>query len=177
MEPPVFRAYMNGELTEAIALAKSGGASEVAGVLTRFQSSYTSGQRALDRQDDATAVKQFSTALALDETIGVAKSPYRVELKRQLSSLHTLAGFRALERKDSAAAKKAFALALSIEPNNARAKVQLAKLEAASPAPPKAGSSIDDAFGDETSSAPAPTRATKPKSSSAQDDIDAAFGD
>jgi len=152
-EPAVLARYESGNVAAAIELAKRRGAKELVAQLTRFQALYQAAQEALRAQDQATALKNLNSALKLDEQISSGWGKYNAELRRQLSGLHTMAGMRALS-SDPATAQRELSAALKYDPENEAAKAQLQKLTGAEGSP----------------------KAPAPRSGSAKDKIDAAFG-
>ena len=110
------------------------------------------------------AIANFQKALQLDEGLSSGWGKYGAEIRRQLSNLYVLVGLQFVSNGDPEKAKQAFQGALKHDPNNQRAKAQIAKL---APAAPK---SADDAFEDE----PAAKPAAKKKAATSIDD---AFGD
>jgi len=152
-DPTVMARYENGDVGAAIELARKKGEKELASKLTRFQTLYESGMRALASKDEGAAMRNLDSALKLDEQFSGGWGKYNAELRRTLSSLFTMTGNRLTAEGNDAAAWKAFTSALQYDPDNAPAKAQLSRL------PPSA--------------APAPA-AKQPNSRRA--DIDAAFG-
>jgi len=152
-DPTVMARYENGDVAAAIELARKKNEKELAAKLTRFQTLYESGMRALSSKDEGAAMRNLDSALKLDEQFSGGWGKYNAELRRTLSSLFTMTGNRLSAEGNDAAAWKAYTSALQYDPDNATAKAQLSKL------PPSA--------------APAP--AAK-QSASKRDDIDAAFG-
>lgn len=190
----ILAAYSSGNVGNALRLARSARAAELEAQLTRFQQSYASAHQALSARKEEAALTHFGAALELDGQLSSEPSTYGVEIRRQLSSLHTLAGFRALDAEDVSGARRAFTSALRFDPGNARARKQLTALGGGDPAPAKAAparpaparASIDDAFGDEAppaaraipaSAAPPPAKKKAEPKPSAKSSIDAAFGD
>ena len=152
-DPAVMARYESGDVAAAIELAKKKGEKELAAKLSRFQTQYEAGQRALAARDEGAALRNLEAALKLDEQVSGGWGKYNAELRRTLSGLHTISGARMSLNGDAPGAYKAFTRALQYDPDNATAKEQLAKL------PPGA----------------APPPATKPPASR-RADIDAAFG-
>ena len=110
------------------------------------------------------AIANFQKALQLDEGLSSGWGKYGAEIRRQLSNLYVLVGLQFVSNGDSEKAKQAFQGALKHDPNNQRAKQQIAKLT------PAAAKTADDAFEDE----PAAKPAAKKKAATSIDD---AFGD
>ncbi|HEY8212080.1 MAG TPA: FHA domain-containing protein [Myxococcaceae bacterium] len=152
-DPTVMARYENGDVAAAIELAKKKGEKELATRLSRFQTQYEAGLRALASQDEAGALRNLDGALKLDEQFSGGWGKYNAELRRTLSSLHTMSGTRLATSGNAPAAWKAFTSALQYDPDNATAKSQLSKLppSAAPPPAPKPPASrradIDAAFG------------------------------
>lgn len=152
-DPTVMARYENGDVAAAIELARKKSEKELASKLTRFQTLYESGMRALASKDEGAAMRNLDSALKLDEQFSGGWGKYNAELRRTLSSLFTMSGNRLSAEGNDAAAWKAYTSALQYDPDNATAKAQLSKL------PPSAAP------------APAPKQPTSKRA-----DIDAAFG-
>ncbi len=152
-DPTVMARYENGDVGAAIELAKKKGEKELAAKLSRFQTVYEAGQRALSAQDEGAALKNLDSALKLDEQVSGGWGKYNAELRRTLSSLYTLSGARLQAAGNNTGAYKAFTSALQYDPDNPAAKSGLSKLppDAAPPPAPKPPASrradIDAAFG------------------------------
>jgi FHA domain-containing protein len=152
-DPTVMARYENGDAAAAVELARKKNEKELAAKLTRFQTLYESGMRALSSKDEGAALRNLDAALKLDEQFSGGWGKYNAELRRTLSSLYTMTGNRLAGDGNDAAAWKAYTSALQYDPDNATAKAQLSKLPpSAAPAPaPKAPNSrradIDAAFG------------------------------
>lgn len=155
----ILAPYEKGNAEASLDLAKKAGDKELSDKLSRFIASYDAAQDAMMSNNGNAAIANFQKALALDEGLSSGWGKYGAEIRRQLSNLYVLVGMQFVANGDNEKAKAAFQGALKHDPNNARAKGQLAKLQPAAeeaeekPAPaakkaaPKA-SSIDDAFGD-----------------------------
>ncbi len=156
----ILAPYEKGNAEASLDLAKKAGDKELSDKLSRFIASYDAAQDAMMSNNGNAAIANFQKALALDEGLSSGWGKYGAEIRRQLSNLYVLVGMQFVANGDADKAKAAFQGALKHDPNNARAKGQLAKLQPAAaddaaekPAPaakkaaPKANS-IDDAFGD-----------------------------
>jgi predicted component of type VI protein secretion system len=152
-DPAVMARYESGQVGQAIELARKKNDKDLLAKLVRFQTLHEAGQRALAAQDEAAALRNLDTALKLDEEFSGGWGKYNAEIRRTLSSLHTMSGRRQAAAGNDAAAYKAFMAALQYDPDNATAKTELSKLppSAAPPPSPKQPASrrsdIDAAFG------------------------------
>lgn len=154
----ILAPYEKGNAEASLDLAKKAGDKELADKLSRFIAAYDAAQDAMLSNNGNAAIANFQKALALDEGLSSGWGKYGAEIRRQLANLYVLVGMQFVSNGDNDKAKTAFQGALKHDPNNARAKAQLAKLQPAAsddadekPAPKKAApkaSSIDDAFGD-----------------------------
>lgn len=155
----ILAPYEKGNAEASLDLAKKAGDKELMDKLSRFIAAYDAAQDAMMSNNGNAAIANFQKALALDEGLSSGWGKYGAEIRRQLANLYVLVGMQFVSNGDTDKAKTAFQGALKHDPNNARAKSQLAKLqpsggdEAAEPAAPAKkpapkASSIDDAFGD-----------------------------
>lgn len=165
----ILAAYEKGKAEDSLDAAKRAGDKELADKLSRFIAAYDAAQDAMVSNNGAAAIANFQKALALDEQLSSGWGKYGAEIRKQLANLYVLVGLQFVSNGDEEKAKTAFQAAVKHDPNNARAKTQLAKLQ-----PPAPAKSVDDAFGDEEAPAakPTPRKAVAPKSA-----IDDAFGD
>lgn len=165
----ILAAYEKGKAEDSLDAAKRAGDKELADKLSRFIAAYDAAQDAMVSNNGAAAIANFQKALALDEQLSSGWGKYGGEIRKQLANLYVLVGLQFVSNGDEEKAKTAFQAAIKHDPNNARAKTQLAKLQ-----PPAPAKSVDDAFGDDEAPAakPAPRKAVAPKSA-----IDDAFGD
>lgn len=154
----ILAPYEKGNAEASLELAKKAGDKELTDKLSRFIASYDAAQDAMMSNNGNAAIANFQKALSLDEGLSSGWGKYGAEIRRQLANLYVLVGMQFVANGDTEKAKTAFQGALKHDPNNARAKSQLAKIQPAGgddveekPAPKKAApkaSSIDDAFGD-----------------------------
>ncbi|HLL53354.1 MAG TPA: FHA domain-containing protein, partial [Myxococcaceae bacterium] len=146
----ILARFEAGNLDAAIELAKRKNAKEMLAKLTRFQGLYDSGQRALASRDEAGALKNLDGALKAAERLSGGWDKYSTDLRHQLSGLHLMAGSRLISR-DPAGARKRLGIALQYDPENAKAREELAKLDPSAAPPPasdkKDKKAIDEAFG------------------------------
>jgi pSer/pThr/pTyr-binding forkhead associated (FHA) protein len=146
----ILARFEAGNLDAAIELAKRKNAKEMLAKLTRFQGLYDSGQRALASRDEAGALKNLDGALKAAERLSGGWDKYSTDLRHQLSGLHLMAGSRLISR-DPAGARKRLSIALQYDPENAKAREELAKLDPSAAPPPtsdkKDKKAIDEAFG------------------------------
>ena len=159
----ILAAYEKGNAEASLEAAKKAGDKELSDKLSRFIAAYDAANDAMMSNNGSAAIANFQKALQLDEGLSSGWGKYGAEIRRQLSNLYVLVGLQFVSNGDPEKAKQAFQGALKHDPNNQRAKQQIAKL-----APP-AAKSADDAFEDEPAAKPAP----KKKATS----IDDAFGD
>jgi hypothetical protein len=178
-DPEVLSRYEEGDLPGALSLAKDQGDRDLTNKLQRFSSAYEAAKGALAAKDGTGAVRNFTAALKADEQLSKG-SPGKlgIEVRKELSSLYTLVGLKHLENDDSDDAAKAFKLAVQFDPENSKARQQLAKLGGEAPAPAAAApkKKIDDAWGDDKP-APKAKASAKAKPANGRSAIDAAFGD
>ena len=156
----ILAPYEKGNAEASLELAKKAGDKDLSDKLSRFIASYDAAQDAMMSNNGNAAIANFQKALALDEGLSSGWGKYGAEIRRQLANLYVLVGMQFVANGDTEKAKTAFQGALKHDPNNARAKAQLAKLQPAAaddvdekPAAPakkpaSKASSIDDAFGD-----------------------------
>ncbi len=164
----ILAAYEKGNAEASLDAAKKAGDKELSDKLSRFIAAYDAANDAMMSNNGSAAIANFQKALQLDEGLSSGWGKYGAEIRRQLSNLYVLVGLQFVSNGDPEKAKQAFQGALKHDPNNARAKQQLAKLGA------EPAKSADDAFGDE---APTPTPKKAPKKAPAKTSIDDAFGD
>lgn len=160
----ILAAYEKGNAEASLDAAKKAGDKELTDKLSRFIAAYDAANDAMMSNNGSAAIANFQKALQLDEQLSSGWGKYGAEIRRQLSNLYVLVGLQFVNTGDAEKAKQAFNGALKHDPNNARAKAQLAKLGAAAP------KSADDAFEDEPAAKPA-------KKVPAKTSIDDAFGD
>lgn len=151
-DPTILARFEAGKLQDAIDLAKKKGAKDLLTKLTRFQTLYEAGESALAANDEAGALKNLEGAFKAAQSLSQGWDKYSNEIRHQLSGLHLLAGTRLLGR-EPAAARKELNTALQYDPDNAKAKDELSKLDPYA-APPKTNTkapdkkaAIDEAFG------------------------------
>ncbi|MFT3707281.1 MAG: FHA domain-containing protein [Archangium sp.] len=164
----ILAPYEKGNAESSLDLAKKAGDKELTDKLSRFIAAYDAANDAMMSNNGTAAIANFQKALALDEQLSSGWGKYGAEIRRQLANLYVLVGLAFVNNGDTEKAKTAFQGALKHDPNNARAKTQLAKLTGGE-AKPK---SADDAFDEEPAPKKAPAKKAPPKSS-----IDDAFGD
>jgi pSer/pThr/pTyr-binding forkhead associated (FHA) protein len=161
-------AYEKGNAEASLEAAKKAGDKELADKLSRFLAAYDAANDAMVSNNGAAAIANFQKALALDEQLSSGWGKYGGEIRSQLAKLYVLVGMQFVSNGDTEKAKTAFQAAVKHDPNNQRAKAQLAKLQ-----PAAAARSPDEAFDDEAPpTKPVPRKAVTPKSA-----IDDAFGD
>ncbi len=161
-------AYEKGNAEASLEAAKKAGDKELTDKLSRFIAAYDAATDAMMSNNGGAAIANFQKALTLDEQLSSGWGKYGGEIRKQLANLYTLVGLQFVSTGDTEKAKTAFSAAVKHDPNNPRAKAQLAKLQ-----PAAAPKSVDDAFDDDAPAAkPAPRKAVAPKSA-----IDDAFGD
>lgn len=163
----ILAPYEKGNAEASLDLAKKAGDKELTDKLSRFIASYDAANDAMMSNNGNAAIANFQKALQLDEQLSSGWGKYGAEIRRQLANLYVLVGLAFVNNGDTEKAKTAFQGALKHDPNNARAKAQLAKLS-----PAAAPKSADDAFDDEPAAKPAAKKSAPAKSS-----IDDAFGD
>jgi hypothetical protein len=147
----ILARFEAGNVQAAIELAKKKNAKELLVRLTRFQGLYNSGQRALASRDESGALKNLDAALKAAEGLSGGWDKYSTDLRHQLSGLHLMAGSRLVAR-DPAGARRALNIALQYDPENSKAKEELAKLDPSAAPPPRSDKksdkkAIDEAFG------------------------------
>lgn len=160
----ILAAYEKGNAEASLDAAKKAGDKELSDKLSRFIAAYDAANDAMMSNNGSAAIANFQKALQLDEGLSSGWGKYGAEIRRQLSNLYVLVGLQFVSNGDSEKAKQAFQGALKHDPNNQRAKQQIAKLT------PAAAKTADDAFEDE----PAAKPAAKKKAATSIDD---AFGD
>jgi hypothetical protein len=165
----ILAPYEKGNAEASLDAAKKAGDKELVDKLSRFIAAYDAANDAMMSNNGSAAIANFQKALTLDEGLSSGWGKYGAEIRKQLSNLYVLVGLQFVSNGDPEKAKQAFQGALKHDPNNQRAKAQLAKL---SP-PAAAAKSADDAFDEE----PAPKPAAKKKAAPAANSIDDAFGD
>jgi pSer/pThr/pTyr-binding forkhead associated (FHA) protein len=206
--PAILERYGEGDVEAALEIANQEGDKDLSAQLTRFQSAYNAAQASLTAKDGTGAIRNLTAALKADEPLSKGGwGKYGAEIRKQLGGLYTLVGFKHLENEDSEDAQKAFAAALKYDPDNAKARQQMAKLNGSEPAPAAGKKKADDAFADPKPEAPAqapvaakpaarrpagskalpvpsddedsapPAKATSRKPASSKAAADAAFGD
>jgi len=79
-------AYRQGDLSDALRQATG----SLVGTLTRFQTEYNAGRRALAAHDAATASRHFKQALAVDRDIASGEGTFNGILRREIAELKTL---------------------------------------------------------------------------------------
>lgn len=165
----ILAPYEKGNAESSLDLAKKAGDKELTDKLSRFIAAYDAANDAMMSNNGNAAIANFQKALQLDEQLSSGWGKYGAEIRRQLANLYVLVGLAFVNNGDAEKAKTAFQGALKHDPNNSRAKTQLAKLTGDS-AKPK---SADDAFDEE----PAPAKKAPAKKAPAKSSIDDAFGD
>lgn len=163
----ILAAYEKGNAEASLDAAKKAGDKELSDKLSRFIAAYDAANDAMMSNNGSAAIANFQKALQLDEGLSSGWGKYGAEIRRQLSNLYVLVGLQFVSNGDPDKAKQAFQGALKHDPNNQRAKQQLAKI-----APPAAAAkSADDAFDE------APPAKAAPAKKKAATSIDDAFGD
>ncbi len=165
----ILAPYEKGNAEASLDAAKKAGDKELTDKLSRFIAAYDAANDAMMSNNGSAAIANFQKALTLDEGLSSGWGKYGAEIRKQLSNLYVLVGLQFVSNGDAEKAKQAFQGALKHDPNNQRAKAQLAKLSPPAPA----AKSADDAFDEE----PAPKPAAKKKAAPAANSIDDAFGD
>jgi pSer/pThr/pTyr-binding forkhead associated (FHA) protein len=170
----ILAAYEKGNAEESLKAAKAAGDKALTDKLSKFVKAYDAANDAMLSNNASAAIANFQKALTLDEQLSSGWGKYGAEIRRQLANIYTLVGIQHANNGDDEKAKTALIAALKHDPNNQRAKSQLAKL-GGSMKPPAAAA--DDAFNDEAA-APAPKKAAAPVVKKAKpQSIDDAFGD
>lgn len=164
----ILAPYEKGNAESSLDLAKKAGDKELTDKLSRFIAAYDAANDAMMSNNGNAAIANFQKALQLDEQLSSGWGKYGAEIRRQLANLYVLVGLAFVNNGDSEKAKTAFQGALKHDPNNSRAKTQLAKLTGETAKP----RSADDAFDEEPAPKKAPAKKAPAKSS-----IDDAFGD
>lgn len=162
----ILAPYEKGNAEASLDLAKKAGDKDLTDKLSKFIAAYDAANDAMMSNNGSAAIANFQKALALDEQLSSGWGKYGAEIRRQLANLYVLVGLAFVNNGDNDKAKQAFQGALKHDPNNARAKAQLAKLS-----PAAAAKSADDAFDDEPAAKPTSKKAP------AKTSIDDAFGD
>ena len=162
----ILAPYEKGNAEASLDLAKKAGDKELTDKLARFIAFYDAANDAMMSNNGNAAIANFQKALQLDEQLSSGWGKYGAEIRRQLANLYVLVGLAFVNNGDTEKAKTAFQGALKHDPNNPRAKAQLAKLS-----PAAAPKSADDAFDDAPAAKPAK------KAAPAKSSIDDAFGD
>ncbi len=170
----ILSAYEKGNAEGSLDAAKKANDRELTARLTDFITVYEAADNAVNSNNGGAAIKNFEKALKLDEQLSSGWGVYGGKIRKQLSNLYTLVGLQHVKNDNADNAKIAFQAALKNDPDNDRAKSQLAKLggsaakndeEEGKPAPaPKKKAAV-----------PAKKSAAEPKSRSQA--IDDAFGD
>jgi pSer/pThr/pTyr-binding forkhead associated (FHA) protein len=168
----ILSAYEKGNAEGSLDAAKKANDRELTTKLTDFMAAYEAADNAVNSNNGGAAIKNFEKALKLDEQLSSGWGVYGGKIRKQLSNLYTLVGLQHVKNDAADNAKLAFQAALKNDPDNDRAKAQLAKLGGS----PKS----DDADEEEKpvakkKAAPAKKPAAEPKSRSQA--IDDAFGD
>ncbi len=169
----ILSAYEKGNAEGSLDAARKANDRDLTTRLTEFISVYEAADNAVNSNNGGAAIKNFEKALKLDEQLSSGWGVYGGKIRKQLANLYTLVGLQHVKNDNADNARIAFQAALKHDPENERAKSQLAKLggsarvaddEEEKPAPKK-----------KTASAPAKKSAAEPKSRSQA--IDDAFGD
>lgn len=122
----ILGAYLAGEVDRALALARRA-QSPLAERVEEFRTTFESAKRHLAARNYDAALDGYRRALEADTWLA-RKSPYQRELRRRISSLHTIDGLRAVEAGDTDRAVRAFERALAQDRSNDRARRMLASL-------------------------------------------------
>jgi pSer/pThr/pTyr-binding forkhead associated (FHA) protein len=158
--PSILERYGEGDVEAALELASQENDKDLMGKLTRFQSAYDAAKASLEAKDGTGAIRNFSAALKADEPLSKGGwGKYGAEIRKQLGGLYTLVGFKHMENEDSEDAQKAFSAALKYDPDNAKARQQLAKLTGGESGAASGKKKADDAFTDQQTEAAAPAAA------------------
>jgi len=123
----VLSRFENGKLQAAIELARKKNARDLLARLVRFKDLYEAAERFYAQKNEAAAIKGLEVALKAAEGISGGWDRYSIEVRSQLAELHRAAGQR-LAAKDAAAARRELTTALQYDPDNSKAKQQLAQL-------------------------------------------------
>jgi tetratricopeptide (TPR) repeat protein len=132
-EEDILKRYEDGEVSEALDLARKAKLEPLASRIAAFQAAETAGQKALAERDTAGALKHLTSAFLLDQQLSYGWSTQGRELRKQLGNLHTVAGLEELGAGRTAAAREAFETALKYDSSNAQAKSHLSRMEASAP--------------------------------------------
>lgn len=159
-------AYERGNAEGSLTAAQNTNDKELVDRLSRFIAVYDAANDAMLANNSNTAITNFQRALQLDEQLSSGWGKYGGEIRRQLGNLYVLVGIKYQSGGDRVKAKSAFESSLKHDPNNARAKEQIEKMDSAP---------IDKAFEapQQPSSAPSARRPVTPKAAA----IDEAFGE
>jgi hypothetical protein len=158
------RLFNEGQLDQAIAAGRNGGAQTVAMKIWAFRKEMHTAQADLSFNDGAGAIRHYSAAATLDDELSRGWSKPGAQVRSELTRLLTMAGESALAQKNPAQAIALLEKARVYAPGNARVEQLLktareqkaagvAPSGEASPPPPApkpkgARSAADQAFGD-----------------------------
>ncbi len=161
----IIARYEGGDVSGAIALARAGGASELVGKLTAFQTARDQAEKAVKAGKGKLAIDNYERALAMDAELSSGgwgkQAPV---LSKKLGDLYTQAG-QAVRSADPEGARSAFQKALKYSPDNATAQRDLAKLEEAVTDPAEEAEeeeSADDEIAEEDEVRVTPAPAPRP---------------
>ncbi len=167
----ILSAYEKGNAEGSLDAARKANDKELTTKLTEFITAYEAADGAVNSNNGGAAIKNFEKALKLDEQLSSGWGVYGGKIRKQLATLYTLVGLQHVKNDNLDNAKIAFQAALKHDPENERAKAQLAKIggsvahedDEEKPAPKKKATAaakkpaaepksrsqaIDDAFGD-----------------------------
>jgi hypothetical protein len=89
-ETEALARYEAGDVDNALAIARRARLEQLTSRLERFRAAWSAGRAALDAQDGPTAVRQFSTALELDQELAHGWSRYGPRIRAALERAQLL---------------------------------------------------------------------------------------
>ncbi len=170
----ILASYEKGNAEASLEAAKKANDRDLTAKLTEFIAAHEAADNAVNSNNGGAAIKSFEKALKLDEQLSSGFGVYGGKIRKQLSNLYTLVGLQHLKNDNTDHAKLAFQAALKNDPENDRAKSQLAKLGGGARASEDADEEEKPAV-KKKAAAPAKRPAADTKSRSQA--IDDAFGD
>ncbi|MBS1150129.1 MAG: k9ap1 [Myxococcaceae bacterium] len=168
----ILAPYEKGNAEGSLEAAKKANDRELTTKLTEFISVYEAADNAVNSNNGGAAIKNFEKALKLDEQLSSGWGVYGGKIRKQLANLYTLVGLQHVKNDATDNAKIAFQAALKNDPENERAKAQLARLGGTAKADEE---EEEKPVAKKKAAAPAKKTAAEPKSRSQA--IDDAFGD
>ncbi len=177
----ILSQYEKGNADGSLEAAKKAGDRDLGGKLQDFVTAYGAAEEAVQANNGGAAIKNFERALKLDEQLSSGWGIYGGKIRKQLGNLYTLVGLQHVKNDNLDNARLAFKEALKNDPDNERAKGQLAKLsggeekKVARSSAPASDDEEEKPAAAPKKKAPAKKPAAEPKSRSQA--IDDAFGD